>query len=193
MPMGSRRAETAAALVEDAQYVFCTPEECVERIVAYVADTPISRFYILGGLPGLDFEVSRGWVELFRARSHPPFANGWRKQANRERRNGARRRRLRGMGHASAVELARRGFQTVLVGYVADEESALAAAEEVAAQGTKPVLVRADASTADGVTVLTEAARAEGAALDAVVYAAGYRSLGPSLDLDEGVGSEHSK
>ncbi|MDQ1425558.1 MAG: hypothetical protein QOD72_3056 [Acidimicrobiaceae bacterium] len=65
MPMGARPATTAAELVDNSQYVFCTPEECVERLVDYLADVPISRFYILGGLPGLDFDIARAWIELF--------------------------------------------------------------------------------------------------------------------------------
>lgn len=65
MPMGAQAAATAAELVDRAQYVFCTPEECTERLVAYTADVPLSHFYVLGGLPGLDFDVARGWIELF--------------------------------------------------------------------------------------------------------------------------------
>lgn len=65
MPMGPRRATSAAELEADAQYVFCTPDECARQIVDYRRDVPLSRFYILGGLPGLDFDVARGWIETF--------------------------------------------------------------------------------------------------------------------------------
>ena len=65
MPMGAREATSAAELETAAQYVFCTPEQCVDRLADYLREVPLSRFYILGGLPGLDFEVARGWIETF--------------------------------------------------------------------------------------------------------------------------------
>jgi alkanesulfonate monooxygenase SsuD/methylene tetrahydromethanopterin reductase-like flavin-dependent oxidoreductase (luciferase family) len=65
MPHGHLLATTAEQLERDGRYVFCTPEECARQILEYVRDVPISRYYILASLPGLDPSVSRGWLELF--------------------------------------------------------------------------------------------------------------------------------
>ncbi|HVM52950.1 MAG TPA: LLM class flavin-dependent oxidoreductase [Acidimicrobiales bacterium] len=66
MPMGAEPATSAADLeAKGGQYVFCTPEECARQIVAHRREVPLSRFYILGGLPGLDFDIARGWIETF--------------------------------------------------------------------------------------------------------------------------------
>ena len=67
------RPPRAAELEEHAEYVFCTPEECVDQLERYLCDVPISHLYILGGLPGLDFDVARGWIEIFAREVAPPL------------------------------------------------------------------------------------------------------------------------
>lgn len=91
----------------------------------------------------------------------------------------------RGIGRACATELARRGFGTVVVAYAADEAAATAARDAVEATGAKASLVRADASSEAGVAAMVDAVWEDGGGLDAVVYSAGYRVLGPSLELDD--------
>jgi alkanesulfonate monooxygenase SsuD/methylene tetrahydromethanopterin reductase-like flavin-dependent oxidoreductase (luciferase family) len=65
MPHGNMRATSAEQLERDGRYVFCTPEECARQILEYVREVPISRFYMLASLPGLDPRISRRWLDVF--------------------------------------------------------------------------------------------------------------------------------
>ncbi|HVM52949.1 MAG TPA: SDR family oxidoreductase [Acidimicrobiales bacterium] len=89
----------------------------------------------------------------------------------------------RGIGRACAVRLANDGFDAVVVGYRADDEAAAGAVAAIDDAGAHAVAVRADATDDDGLARLLVAA-AEAGTLAAVVYAAGHRTLGPTLELD---------
>lgn len=89
----------------------------------------------------------------------------------------------RGIGRACATRLATDGFDTIVVGYRADDDAAAAACLAVEAAGARAHAVRTEAGDDGSTHRLIEYAVATGQ-LGAVVYAAGYRTLIPTLELD---------
>ena len=91
----------------------------------------------------------------------------------------------RGIGRATAVELARSGYGTIFLSYRSDDVSALEAAREVAGAGAEATPVRGDVTSSADLAVLTGEVDQRGAGLHALVYSAGYRILTPAHSLEE--------
>jgi 3-oxoacyl-[acyl-carrier protein] reductase len=92
----------------------------------------------------------------------------------------------RGIGRATALELARRGF-AVAVGYRERRDDAVAVAGEIERSGGRAIPVAADVADPDAATRLVRETVAWGQRLDAVVCAAGITRdtlLGGSTALD---------
>ena len=89
----------------------------------------------------------------------------------------------RGMGRASAVALARRGYD-VAVNYSRAAGPAEEAAELIRAEGRRALLVRADVSQEQEVRTLAAAVEREFGRLDALVNNAGITTEAPPEDLD---------
>ena len=86
----------------------------------------------------------------------------------------------RGIGKAIALRFARDGADRVAIGYLRNDSAAEAAAEEIRAAGSEPVLVRGNVSSP---RVLDEV-RALGP-LDAVVHNAATGVIRPALEVEE--------
>lgn len=78
----------------------------------------------------------------------------------------------RGIGRATALQLAREGCDLIL-GFASDEDSAQRTRADVEQSGVRCDLVRADVTTEEGVEALFSAALGAGRRLDAVVNNAG--------------------
>ncbi|HEX7351444.1 SDR family NAD(P)-dependent oxidoreductase [Brachybacterium sp.] len=78
----------------------------------------------------------------------------------------------RGIGRATALRLARDGWDLVL-GYARDEQAAAAARSDVEALGAECLTVRADLTTDSGIDGLFDAATSRAGRMDAVVNNAG--------------------
>lgn len=90
----------------------------------------------------------------------------------------------RGIGRASAVLLAQRGFRSILVNYVSDAVAAAKAVAAVEAAGAQGVAVQADVSRDEDLAALVSAVRQRLGTVDALVYSAGYRVLLPTMQVD---------
>jgi NAD(P)-dependent dehydrogenase (short-subunit alcohol dehydrogenase family) len=91
----------------------------------------------------------------------------------------------RGIGRATAVQLARSGYGTVFLSYRSDDASAQAAASEVTAAGAEAIAVRGDVTSSAALAVLAGQVDQRGGGLHALVYSVGYRVLTPAGSLDE--------
>ena len=91
----------------------------------------------------------------------------------------------KGLGRAIAVRLAGQG-QQIFVNYHADTAAAKAAADEIAATGATPHLVKGDVSTPEGAADVLAQVRMETDRLDQVVHAAVTPLAGPVLEMDPG-------
>jgi len=92
----------------------------------------------------------------------------------------------RGIGRATAIELARRGF-AVAVGYRARRDEAAAVAAEIERAGGRAIALAADVADPDAATRLVRETVAWGQRLDALVCAAGVARdtlLGASTAAD---------
>lgn len=89
----------------------------------------------------------------------------------------------RGIGRATAIALAERGYD-VVVNYSVSEAAAKETADEVRSRGGRPLVVRADVADEAAVVAMVEAARHEFGRLDALVNNAGVTIDTPASDLD---------
>lgn len=76
MPMGSQAGGDLDEVLRNGRYVFCTPDEAVQRLTGYLQEVPVSHFYLLGGLPGLPAEVAREWLTTFAEQVAPRVRAG---------------------------------------------------------------------------------------------------------------------
>ncbi|MDP9821898.1 SDR family oxidoreductase [Nocardioides massiliensis] len=88
-----------------------------------------------------------------------------------------------GIGRAIAVHWAGLGHD-VIVNYHANDGAAEETKQVVAAAGGRPVLVKADVGTQDGVRAVTEAVRRETEVLDLYVHCAALAVTGGALEVD---------
>jgi 3-oxoacyl-[acyl-carrier protein] reductase len=89
----------------------------------------------------------------------------------------------RGIGRATALELARGGHD-VVVSYASNHAEAKAAVQAVEAGGGRAVAVPADVADEDSVAALFDRAEETFGGLDVVVHAAGRMALSTIVDLD---------
>ena len=90
----------------------------------------------------------------------------------------------RGIGRATALELAARGAD-VAINDVADPEAAERVANEVRARGVRSVVLMGDVSSADDVQRVIDGTVQAFGRLDVLVNNAGVESIVPLLELDE--------
>lgn len=88
-----------------------------------------------------------------------------------------------GIGRAIAEHFAAPGVD-VVVNYANDQAAADETAAAIEAKGGKPLVVRADMGTLDGIRTLAEAVRSEVGKVDQLVHSAASTASGPLLGLD---------